>query len=171
LLTGPTTTFTWTSVPTATSYYLWLGSGGAGTSDLYNSGAKTGTSLTVTGLPSNGETVYARLFTKFNNRITHIDYTYTAVTPSSMTSPTQGSVLPGASVPFTWASVPGATGYYLWVGSGGAGTNDLFHSGDTAAHAITVNNLPTNGETIYVRLFTNFNGALAHVDYTYTAAP
>ena len=28
-----------------------------------------------------------------------------------------------------------------------------------------------NGETIYVRLTTNFNGVWVHQDYTYTAAP
>jgi hypothetical protein len=36
--------------------------------------------------------------------------------------------------------------------------------------SLTVNGIPTAGQTIYVRLYTSFNGTLASLDYTYTAS-
>jgi hypothetical protein len=168
LLPGVNVTFSWTAGTGATGYYLWLGTT-AGSYNLYNSGDKTVTSLLVSGLPTNGETIYARLFTNYNNILVHTDYTYTAVTASAMSSPAPGSTFTGASQTFSWTAGNGATGYYLWIGSTGVGSNNLYNSGDTTATSKTVNNLPTNGETIYVRLFTNFNSQLTHVDYTYKA--
>jgi ribosomal protein S8E len=77
-LAGATATFTWTPAAGATSYSLWLGSTGVGSSDLYNSHSITATSATVSGLPTNGETIYARLNVITNGIAVHTDYTYTA---------------------------------------------------------------------------------------------
>jgi hypothetical protein len=99
----------------------------------------------------------------------HADYTYTAASQALLTSPTPGSTLTGSSVTFTWSTVSGATGYTLWLGSTGVGSNNLGGSGSTTATSYTKNGLPTNGETIYVRLFTIFSGGIVHTDYTYTA--
>ena len=70
---------------------------------------------------------------------------------------------------FTWSAGTGATAYSLWVGTTGVGSNNLYVSGSTTSLSETVNNLPTNGGTVYVRLYTIFSGGSAHVDYTYTA--
>jgi Pro-kumamolisin, activation domain/Bacterial Ig-like domain (group 3) len=168
-LAGPNVTFSWGSVSGATGYYLWIGSTGAGSNNLYNSGLKTSTSLAVTGLPTNGEALYVRLFTSFNGTLEHNDYTYTAATQSALTSPTPSTLLPGPNVTFSWTAGVGATGYTLWLGSTGAGSSNLLNSGNKTVTSLAVSSLPTNGETIYVRLFTNFNGTLVHSDYTYTA--
>jgi hypothetical protein len=40
----------------------------------------------------------------------------------------------------------------------------------TALTSVTTGKLPINGETIYVRLWTNFSGVWKHNDYTFTAA-
>jgi hypothetical protein len=51
------------------------------------------------------------------------------------------------------------------------GSNNLGYTfGGTTATSFTLNALPTNGEKIYVRLWTNYpGGGLAHNDYVYTA--
>ena len=70
---------------------------------------------------------------------------------------------------FSWTAGTGnTTGYSLWLGST-VGTNNLYHSGATVATSVTATGLPTNGETIYARLYTYINGVTEHTDYTYTA--
>jgi hypothetical protein len=87
---------------------------------------------------------------------------------ATITSPTPGSTLTGASTTFTWNAGPaGTTGYYLWVGTS-LGAADLVNIGPLSGTSATVN-LPTNGATVYVRLWTVINGTtLLSNNYTYT---
>jgi Glycoside hydrolase family 44 len=170
-LTGASETFDWTAVSGATGYILSVGTTGVGSYNLYYSGSVTATSGTLNNLPTNGGTIYVRLTTNFSGTWVHTDYTYTASTQAALTSPTPGSTFTGASATFTWTTVSGATGYILSVGSTGVGSYDLYYSGSVTASSATVSKLPTNGETIYARLTTNFNGTWVHTDYTYKAAP
>jgi len=170
-LTGATSMFGWTAVPGVTGYELFLGSTGAGSSNLYSSGVTTSTSVTSGALPVNGGTIYARLFTDFNGTFVHTDYTYTAatLTGSSLTTPAPSSVLTGPNLTFTWTAATGATSYELSMGSTGAGSSNLFITGWRTATSWFVTTIPTNGETLYVRLSTNYSGTIVHTDYTYTA--
>ena len=170
VLPGPSVPFTWSSAANAAGYYLWIGSTGVGSNNIYNSALKTSTAYTYTAMPTNGETIYVRLTTNYSGTWASSDYTYTAATQSSMNLPVAGSVLPGSSIPFTWTAAPGATGYYLWIGSTGVGSNNLYNSALKTGTSYTFTTMPINGETIYVRLITNFNGAWAHADYTYSGA-
>jgi hypothetical protein len=168
---GASVTFNWTTIPSATGYYLWIGSSGVGSSDIYYSAEKTVTSYTFTRMPTNGETIYVRLTTNFNGTWVYNDYTYRAeMPPAVLTAPVPGSTLGGASVTFDWSAPSGATGYYLWIGSQGVGSNDIYNSAEKTVTTYTFTRVPTNGETIYVRLTTNYNGTWVHNDYTYTAA-
>jgi hypothetical protein len=169
-LLGTSVTFSWTAVSGASGYKLWLGSTGVGSNNLYNSGAKTVTSVTVNGLPVNGETIYARMFTNFNGTLEYTDLTYSAAAPSSITSPAAGSTFTGAAETFAWLPADGATSYTILLGSTGVGSYNLWDSGATTATSLTFSAMPVNGETIYARLATNFNGTLAYSDSTYTAA-
>jgi len=173
VLAGANVTFTWSAAAGATGYSLWLGSTGAGSNNLYDSGETTKTSWTANGLPTNGEAIYARLYTNFNGKALYADYAYKAATlaQSALTSPAPGSTLTGSTVKFTWTTSSGASGYSLWLGSTGIGSNNLYDSGETTGTSATAKGLPTNGEKIYARLNINFNGVAQHVDYTYTAAP
>src|ERR1019366_2407680 len=83
---------------------------------------------------------------------------------ATLTSPLPGASLSGTSITFSWTAVTGACGYKLWLGSTGAGSNNLYNSGAKTATSVTVKALPVNGETIYARLFTNFNGTLEYSD-------
>jgi hypothetical protein len=49
-----------------------------GSSNLYNSGGTTATTETVSGLPTTGVKVYARLYQKIDAKWQPTDYTYTA---------------------------------------------------------------------------------------------
>jgi len=170
VLTGPEATFTWTAAPGATGYSLWIGSTGVGSGNLYDSHATTVTSVMVGGLPANGETLYVRLNTIFGKTSIYSDYTYTAVTQAVLTAPAPGAVLAGPDVTFTWSAAAGATGYSLWLGSTGVGSGNLYDSHATTATSATASALPTNGETIYARLFTIFKGKSLSTDYTFKAA-
>ena len=170
-LPGTCVTFTWSAITGATDYEFFIGSTGPGSYNLFYAGNTLATSLKACGLPTNGETIYARLFTKFNGTLEYSDYTFKAVSqaPAALTSPTNGSTLTGASATFTWTAATGVTDYELFVGSTGPGSYNLYYSGDKTVTSLTVNDLPTNGETIYVRLYTNFNGTLEYADYTFIA--
>ena len=96
-----------------------------------------------------------------------------AATPAVMTSPASGSNLAGSSVTFTWSAAPGASGYWLDVGTA-QGAKEIFGQNAGLAASQTVSGLPTNGCTIYVRLWTQQgappNATWQYNDYTYTAA-
>jgi hypothetical protein len=166
--TSPTITFDWTAVTGATKYELELGSTGVGSSNVFSS-TTTGTTITATNLPANGETIYARLITYFGTATVSADTTYTAVTQSALTTPTPGSAFTSTSVTFDWKTATSATGYLLHLGTTGVGSSNLDSSGQITGTTVTFTNLPTNGETIYARLFTYFGTASAYTDYTYTA--
>jgi len=171
VLTGSSVAFGWTATAGATAYSLWLGSTGAGSVDLYNSHATSATSITATGMPTNGETVYARLYTIFGTKSVSVDYTFKAITQSQivLTSPPPGSTLTGSTATFAWNATAGAS-YSLWLGSTGVGSYNLYDSHTTAATTVKVTGLPTNGETIYAQINTIINGNSVHNDYTFTAA-
>jgi hypothetical protein len=168
-LTSASTTFTWNAASGSVTYGLNVGTS-PGASDLVNIAPLSGTSVTVT-LPTNGAMIYVRLWTVFNGTgYFYNDYTYTEFTQSAsaITSPTPGTTLTSASTTFTWNAGSGSvTGYGLNVGTtlGGA---DLVNIGPLSGTSVTVN-LPTNGTTIYVRLWTEFSGNIyLYKDYTYT---
>jgi len=148
-----------------------LGSTGVGSSNLWSSGLVTTTSVTSGPLPVNGGTIYARLFTNFNGYYVHTDYTYKAVTltAATLTTPAPGSTLTGTNVTFDWTSAAQATQYELVMGSTGVGSSNLANTGWRTVTSWELTGLPSNGETLYVRLTTNFNGTKVYNDYTYTA--
>jgi len=169
VLKGPEVTFTWSPASGATGYSLWLGTTGRGSKDLYDSGEWLVTSFKVGGLPANGATIYARLYTTFGKKTVHSDYVYTATTLAAMTSPAGGSVLGGANVTFTWSAATGASGYSLWLSATGPGLHDLYDSHEWPGTSASATGLPTNGETIYARLHTTYGNVTVYTDYTFTA--
>jgi hypothetical protein len=171
-LSGSSATFSWTPATGATTYALLLGSTGAGSSNLYNSGHITTTSAKATGLPTNGETIYAELWSYVNNAWVIANYTYKATSASmaaALTSPAPGSTLTGSTVTFSWTPATGATTYALNLGSTGAGSSNLYNSGHITATSATATGLPANGETIYAELWAYVNNAWVTTNYTYTA--
>jgi M6 family metalloprotease-like protein len=85
-----------------------------------------------------------------------------------MTSPTPGSTFTSTTVAFQWQDV-GATRYHLYIGTTGVGSSNLYSNGTTNTSQ-TVNNLPNDGSTIYVRLYSQLDGSWHWNDYEYTAS-
>ncbi len=84
-------------------------------------------------------------------------------------SPGNNSTLTANSATFQWYGVPGASAYWLVVGSTSGGDN--YYSSGNLGNALTatVNGLPTNGNTLYVTLYALIGGAWVPHAYTYTA--
>jgi len=182
-LTGSSATFSWSAGVGVTQYEFRLGTTRPGSSDVYNSADAATTSLTtglVSGIPTNGVTLYARLYSKINGAWQYIDYTYTEsgtpvpaalITPPS---PTPESTLTGSSATFSWSAGVGVTQYEFRLGTTVPGSSDVYNSADAATTSLTtglVSGIPTNGVTLYARLYSKINGAWQYIDYTYTEAP
>ncbi len=171
-LSGSTVTFDWTASSSATAYWLDIGNV-AGGNQYYQSG-NLGNVLTATasGLPTNGGTVYATLYsliggTWMSNAYTYTAYGVTAV-PGVLTTPAPGSTLSGSTVTFDWTAGSGATGYWLDLGSA-AGGNQYYQSGNLGnVLTTTASGLPTNGGTVYATLYSLINGSWISDAYTYT---
>jgi hypothetical protein len=101
--------------------------------------------------------------------------TYTATTPSAsaastMTSPAPGSQLSGSSVTFAWTAGTSVSTHWLYVGST-SGSADLYNSNQLAGSQTSqsVSNLPTDGRTLYVRVWSQLSNGWHYNDYTYKA--
>jgi hypothetical protein len=173
VLSGSSVAFTWTAGGGPAAYQLWLGTTGVGSQNLYDSGATTATTETVSGLPANGAPVYARLWWEIDATWKSADYIYfeagTPVPPVLIT-PVPGRILSGSTVAFAWTPSAGVTDYQLWLGSTRVGAQNLYDSGATKATTVTVSGLPTNGVTLYARLWWEVSGVWTSADYTYTEA-
>jgi hypothetical protein len=130
------------------------------------------TSQTVTGLPTDGSTVYATLYTISNGTKVHNEYTYTAfnatsVVPAVMQSPSPGT-LSGCVVTFQWNAGTNVSAYWLDVGNVPGG-NQWYQSGSITTQSATVY-VPPNGNPVYVTLYSLAGGQKFSNSYTYTAA-
>jgi hypothetical protein len=170
-LTASSQLFSWTTGTGVTQYVIWAGTTGAGSSNILVLDRGANTSGTVTGLPTNGSTIYIRLWSLTGGTWINNDYTYTAVTSSAaatMTSPGNGATLTSASQTFTWGAAAGATQYYVWLGSTGAGSSNLGAFDRGTNLSAPLGGLPTNGSTLYVRLWSLIGGTWLSNDYAYT---
>jgi hypothetical protein len=174
-LSGSTVTFSW-NAGTASPQEYWLDIGSsAGGNNYYSSGnLGNATSVTASGLPTNGSTVYVTLYTLVSGSWTPNSYTYTAYNLASeqgvLTTPTPSSTLTSSTVTFDWtAGSPGPYSYWLDIGSS-AGGNNYYSSGNLGnVTTTTVSGLPTNSSTIYATLYTLIGGTWYGNAYTYTA--
>jgi len=168
---GNSATFSWDAVAGAVNYTLEVGSTLGGNN--FAAGLVNGTSKTVTGLPCNGSTVYARLWTQTSGgNLSPIDHYYKASnscnlpTQAVIVSPAPGSVLPSQSVNFTWSNALNAQDYWLDVGSALGQGN--FSAGVVAGNS-KVSPIGCNGTpTVFVRLWTRVGGVWqAPLDYQF----
>ncbi len=140
-----------------------------------------GTSTTITGLPTDGRTLYIRLYSNIGGTYYFRDFTYTASgtggspppppTPAVISSPANGATLHGSTQTFTW-NASGASLYQVWVGNS-VGADDLgyFPAAGTTGTSTTITGLPTDGRILYVRLYSAINGAYQYRDFSYRSGP
>jgi hypothetical protein len=175
-LSSSSVTFNWSVGEGVTDYWFNLGTtdSGGGAKNIYSGSATTLTSATATGLPTNGETIYATLYSYISGAWQSTVYSYTASgspTPAALTTPSTSSPLSGSTVTFTWSPGSGVTYFWLNLGtaSSGADAKNIYAGASTTATSVTVSGLPTNGETIYATLYSYIGGAWQPTVYTYKA--
>ncbi|MGB6687459.1 MAG: choice-of-anchor D domain-containing protein [Terracidiphilus sp.] len=171
VLPGSSATFSWTAGSGVTDYRFRLGTT-AGSNNLYGSGTTKATSVTVTGLPTEGATIYGTLYSEIDGAWQSAPYTFVeagTLVPAALMSPAPGSVLPGSSISFSWTPGSGPTAYMLYLGTA-AGSGNLYNSGSLSGTSVTVAGLPTNGAMVYASLFSKVNGAWQPASYTFMEA-
>ncbi len=183
-LSGDSVTITWNANGVTPQNWVVNAGNSSGVSDLATSGMLAGnaTQVTLTNLPTNGQTIFVSLNTVDNGISTLVDENqYVAFNPSpgvpQIVTPAEGSTLPGSSVTITW-NANGVTPQFWAVNAGSSpGASNLAASGALAGNVTqtTLTNLPTDGQPIYIRLYTGNNGIFNVVDenqYTaFTPAP
>ncbi|MCC7364728.1 MAG: CAP domain-containing protein [Dehalococcoidia bacterium] len=179
-LPGSSATFSWNAGSGAQEYFFYVGTS-TGSNNIYGGSQALNRTKSVSGLPTNGATLYVRLWTRFSTGWQYNDYTYKAATaatttppPASaakaaITSPAPGSTLPGSSATFAWNTGSGAHEYFLYVGTS-AGSNNIYGGSTGLSQSRTVSGIPANGSTVYVRLWTRLSTGWQYTDYTYRAA-
>jgi serine protease len=169
VLSGPSTTFSWSAGVGVSEYHLYLGSTPGGY-DLYDGPQGTGVSRTVSGLPYDGRSIHVTLWSKIDGYFTARKYVYsTADGRAAMTAPIQGATLAGSTTTFVWNAGSGVTEYYLYVGSVPGGY-DVYEGSQGLNLSKTLTGLPIDGRTIYVRLWSKIGGSYRIRDYTYVGA-
>ncbi len=176
-LSGSTETFSWIDNGTAVSeWWLWVGTSQGGQNILNSGSLGSSTSTTVSGLPTNGSTVYVRLWYKTGGSWQYEDFQYTAYTNGGgggtpeITSPVPGSTLSGSTETFNWTDNGTAVSeWWLWVGTSQGGQNILNSGSLGSSTSKTVSGLPTNGSQVYVRLWYKTGGSWQYEDFQYTA--
>jgi hypothetical protein len=171
-LTATTVQFEWSGGTGVSQYWLTLGTT-AGGNNVYSQNQGTSLTATVTGLPTDGSTVYVRLWSLIGNAWQFNDYTYTATTTQTaraqLTTPAPGSTLTATTVQFQWSGGTGVSQHWLTLGTTTGGSGLYSYRQGTSLSA-TVTRLPTDGSTVYVRLWSMLGDAWQFNDYTYTAA-
>lgn len=173
-LSAASETFSWVSNDVSVSeWWLYAGSTEGG-SNLYNSGSisPATTSHTINTLPIDGSTVYIRLWYK-DGSWKSVDTTYTAFTgiAPSITSPSTSVPLSGTSETFSWSSNDASVSKWWLYAGNSVGAKDIVDSGslDSASSSYTVNNIPTTGATVFIRLWYK-EISWKYQDYTFTQA-
>ena len=171
--------FAWSSNGAGVDDWQLMVGSGVGSSNYFDSGVLpvSTTAAVVSGLPEDGSTIHATLRWTDGSSSNELNYTYTAATGGGtggvpmILTPTNGSVLSGASQTFTWSAEGANVGRWrLEAGTTVNGT-DLFVSGFTSDITSTVvTGLPTDGSPVYIRLEWRISGVTTGANYVYTAA-
>ncbi len=128
--------------------------------------------MTINGLPTNGSTVYVRLWTLLSTGWAYQDTQYraastggTVTTKAAMISPAAGSLLPAGNVQFTWTSASGGLEYFFYLGTS-QGANNLYGRSQGLATSVILN-VPSHSSALWVRLWTRTSAGWSYTDYQY----
>jgi len=142
-------------------WWLYVGTT-VGARDIANSGnLGTDTEYEVIGIPVDGSNVYARLWYYSSSQWRYIDSTYTAaeldleIDTPAIISPTNSSEFASSSVDFEWRDNNTLVNFW-WLHIGSLkGGKDFYDSGTGLRNrtSVTVDQLPVDGSTVFVRLW------------------
>jgi Protein of unknown function (DUF1565) len=174
-LTDSTVTFNWSAGSGSSAYWVDVGSATGG-HDYYSSGNLGGALITtVSGLPTDGSTVYVTLYSLVGSTWSGNAYSYTALNATgglaTIQTPTPNTTLSGSAAAFTWSADANATAYWMDIGTGPNG-NTIYSSGNLGAALTTsVYSLPADGSTIYVTLYSYVGGQWLSTSASYLSGP
>ncbi len=169
LVSSPSQMFSWNPVSGADQYWLDVGSQ-VGQGDYFGA-ATTATAFTVTSMPCDGRTVYTQLWVHINGSWQPPQRaTYTAVSGcAALSAPADGTVFATTAATFTWNAVSGADQYWLDVGNT-IGKGDIYGAATTSLFT-ALTNIPCDGRTVYVQLWSYIGGAWKNPGrYEFTAS-
>lgn len=164
----------WNGAAGASQYYLFVGTA-PGAFDYYIGSQGMSQNRTITGLPTDGRTVYVTLYSLLNGVWKPSSAWFTAANtasgnkPALINTPANDTVLAGASNTLTWGGGVGVTSHALWIGSS-ARSYDLWASSESASLTSRIVTLPTDGRKVHVTLWSLIGGTWQSVSYLYTAA-
>jgi hypothetical protein len=160
-LSGSSATLGWTAGCNVTERYLAVGST-IGASDIYGGYQGAAAFKSLTGIPTDGRTIYVTLSSWVNGGWQASSATYvasgsggglppTAPAASQFTSPQNGTVALGSTVLFQWNAGSGVTERYLTVGTTSGGS-DIYGGYQGSALTRGVSGIPADGRNIYATL-------------------
>ena len=135
-------------------YYLMVGSSPGNGDEFGSFVTPPQSSLAIPSLPA-GKALWARIWTEVAGQGWFFgeDVAFT-VLPASFTNPVVGATTQTFTQPFRWTAAPGATTYYLTVGTS-PGSGDIFEAFVPAAQtSYTTPPLPP-GRTQWARIWTS----------------
>lgn len=175
-LAGSTQGFSWEANGAPVSrWWLQLGSTQGGV-DLANLDLGTNTSTTVTGLPTDGSPVWARLWWVEGGDWRSRDYAFASAGPANdglpfLVAPSPGSQIAGSSATFEWsANRTEVMRWWLQVGTS-QGAKDIMNQNMGDALSSSVGGLPADGSSIWVRLWYLVGCEWLFEDYEVTSNP
>lgn len=128
----------------------------------------TGNSYTIN-LPKDGKYVDVELYSYISNKYFIKKYRFKQSTnPSAIVSHPNRAHLDSSAITFRWSTGTNVSRRYMYVGTSGYGSSDVF-KGYVTGNSKTIYNLPKNGETIYVLFLSMIDGKWNYKYYTYTA--
>jgi hypothetical protein len=93
-----------------------------------------------------------------------------APAPAVMISPANGATLPGSTATLQWSTGVGVSEYWLYLSKVSTGGKEIYSSALGSKTSMTFTTLPTDGSTLYVRLWSQIGGAWQYADYSYKTA-
>lgn len=145
--------------------------GGADVLPLTDQGSVSIATVTVSNVPADRR-IHATLYSKFIGATSYVAnyYVYDPVpaVKAVLTSPSDGSTLPGSSFTATWTAGVGVSSYVLWLGSSPGGY-DLGIGARTFAGPLSYsfNGVVTDGGPVYLTLYSLINGAYSSNLYSF----
>ncbi len=89
--------------------------------------------------------------------------------PAEITTPVNRTNLTSDAVTFRWNSGTNVAAYKLQVGSFASSKKDIYYGTETNTTSTEVTDMPTDGRTVYIRLWSKIDGSWENYrDYTYT---
>jgi hypothetical protein len=164
-LSDPYHVFFW-SAGAATHYHICAGTA-VGGCDLLSKNTGSSRSVTVRNLPTDGRSIYVRLWGLVGGTWQYSDHAYVACSGCAVpriTSPGSFAISRPSATVF-W-SEGNAAQYHLYVGTTGLGSRNLYDLNTSTRQSAVLCNLPATGP-VYVRLWGLVNGVWRSRDYIY----